>query len=430
MDKLRVETEKEYGSKFDNAQSYVSRLLQVSSVFDDEEQNPPVFDENKLQTWSSQYYRVEPVVVVAPQSSVLEERSEKPLILPVRSLNTCVSDSDMIESDNVSDGKFGGASPLDLEERVEENVILRSPIPWRSRSGRMEMKEDGDSTSLYQSSLSSKSHSFRSQSSRSSRPNSNSPSPNKFSPTPSLSSPKNRSPSPSSSRIEAKNAEDLVRKKFYHKSSPPPPSYRQKTPLMKSNSSLTSADVSSKKELKRSVRSLPMDLNKNSIEEVLSRANMGSESRPRTQNGGPRVAKSVRTIRSTVREFGENFMNEKAEKRSEELESIFIDKREKLLHERVPLVSQQIFSDFPEREERKIDENVVVETGDDEWESEDINIEGCPESEEVAENRVGDNGPDVDRKADEFIAKFREQIRLQRIESIRRSTGPSKKNLS
>ncbi|CAK9187305.1 unnamed protein product, partial [Ilex paraguariensis] len=86
-----------------------------------------------------------------------------------------------------------------------------------------EMKEDGDSTSLYQSSLSSKSHSFRSQSSRSSRPNSNSPSPNKLSPTPSLSSPKNLSPSPSSSGIEAKNAEDLVRKKFYHKHSPPPP---------------------------------------------------------------------------------------------------------------------------------------------------------------------------------------------------------------
>ena len=34
----------------------------------------------------------------------------------------------------------------------------------------------------------------------------------------------------------------------------------------------------------------------------------------------------------------------------------------------------------------------------------------------------GDEGPDVDKKADEFIAKFREQIRLQRIESIKRST--------
>ncbi|CAM8991966.1 unnamed protein product [Rhodiola kirilowii] len=33
-----------------------------------------------------------------------------------------------------------------------------------------------------------------------------------------------------------------------------------------------------------------------------------------------------------------------------------------------------------------------------------------------------DFGPDVDKKADEFIAKFREQIRLQRIESIKRST--------
>ncbi|CAA0823116.1 hydroxyproline-rich glycoprotein family protein [Striga hermonthica] len=38
------------------------------------------------------------------------------------------------------------------------------------------------------------------------------------------------------------------------------------------------------------------------------------------------------------------------------------------------------------------------------------------------EDNVGNN-IDVDKKADEFIAKFREQIRLQRIESIRRSSA-------
>lgn len=31
---------------------------------------------------------------------------------------------------------------------------------------------------------------------------------------------------------------------------------------------------------------------------------------------------------------------------------------------------------------------------------------------------------EVDKKAEEFIARFREQIRLQRIESIKRSAGP------
>lgn len=34
-----------------------------------------------------------------------------------------------------------------------------------------------------------------------------------------------------------------------------------------------------------------------------------------------------------------------------------------------------------------------------------------------------DLGSEVDRKAGEFIAKFREQIRLQKIESFRRTSG-------
>ena len=59
-------------SKFDNAQTYVSRLLQVSSVFDDDSESPPGSDENKVQTWSSQYTRNKPVVVVARENSVVE----------------------------------------------------------------------------------------------------------------------------------------------------------------------------------------------------------------------------------------------------------------------------------------------------------------------------------------------------------------------
>lgn len=38
------------------------------------------------------------------------------------------------------------------------------------------------------------------------------------------------------------------------------------------------------------------------------------------------------------------------------------------------------------------------------------------------EEAVADEN-EVDKKADEFIAKFREQIRLQRIASIKKSTG-------
>uniref|UniRef100_A0A5B6ZRK7 Putative formin BNI1-like n=1 Tax=Davidia involucrata TaxID=16924 RepID=A0A5B6ZRK7_DAVIN len=411
--KRNDETEKEYGSKFDNAQSYVSGLLEVSSVFDEETESPTGFDDNKVQTWNSQYYRDEPVVVVAQESSVLEEQRggtsfrtvEKPLLLPVRSLKSRFPESDIMDSTNESivktgslsrsslnsgsrrfpnnsnktrNGEFGGPNILNVEEKVEENVVLRSPIPWRSRSGRMEMKVDLDldldgpplyslPPSMEESEFSA---SFRSQTSRSSRPNSTSPS---------LSL---------SSESQAKNAEDLVRKKINKKFSPPPPPpppplppFARKTHLMKSNSSVTNDEIFAEKEL-------------------LRRSNSGLESRTRTQNDGSFLGKSFRTVKvvndsvsGAMRGRGE-FNEEK--KRSKE--EIFVEKNEFF-------------------------ENMVMETEEDS-ESEYDDFEVSSDNEEVASNSVvGDGGPDVNKKADEFIAKFREQIRLQRIESIKRSSG-------
>ncbi|KAF5938699.1 hypothetical protein HYC85_022958 [Camellia sinensis] len=70
---------------------------------------------------------------------------------------------------------------------------------------------------------------------------------------------------------------------------------------------------------------------------------------------------------------------------------------------------------------------------DQDSESEDYVFEEEEEdsgNEEVASNSVRDEGPDVNKKADEFIAKFREQIRIQRTESIKRSTGLIARNSS
>jgi hypothetical protein len=88
--------------------------------------------------------------------------------------------------------------------------------------------------------------------------------------------------------------------------------------------------------------------------------------------------------------------------------------------------------------ERFIEKRVIMETENEETESEeDEDIrerkqsgESFTKTEEPCSasssgggiETVSDEGPDVDKKADEFIAKFREQIRLQRIESIKRST--------
>ncbi|RVX15647.1 hypothetical protein CK203_009156 [Vitis vinifera] len=260
------ETEKENHSKFDNAQSYVSRFLQVSSVFDEEVESPNGSGESKVQTWNSQYYRGKPVVVVTQESSVIDEQSskgsrigEKPLLLPVRSLKSRVSDPGDGESTNgdggisrslswsslnsgskrfsinrstIKNGELGGLEPLELEKKLEQNVVLPSPIPWRSRSGRMEMKEEVDSPPLYSLPPSVEepkinkleSRSFRSQRSGSSHASSVSSSPKKLSPSPSFSSPKKPSLSPSlSSESQAKSVEDFARKKSFYKSTPPPP---------------------------------------------------------------------------------------------------------------------------------------------------------------------------------------------------------------
>ncbi|KAF7128024.1 hypothetical protein RHSIM_Rhsim11G0050900 [Rhododendron simsii] len=408
------ETEKEHSSTFDNAQSYVSRLLQVSSVFDDDSESPSVSDENKVQTWSSQYFRGEPVVGVAQQNSVIDEKQsgsasrvvvDKPLLLPIRSLKSRVMQPDFSETANESSGKggslsksslnsgsksfssnsnktrtgeVGGPIPLDTEQlKAEENVVLRSPIPWRSRSGRMEMKEetDDDGVPLYSLPPSIEESDFNRLRSQS-------------------------KPSPMSI--------SSLKNTFSSQSSPPPapplppPLYVRKPPLVKSNSTLSNPEDFPVRELKRSAWTVTKELiNGAETGEMQNRAYSGAESRPRVpSDGGSLMGKSVQTSR-----LGEP------------------------IQKGIPKTG---FVDYEwEEKKQEFEENVAVET-DEESEGEDQDLfdggsendnENENENEEVVSNNVGDVGKDVNKKADEFIAKFREQIRLQRIESIKRSTG-------
>ncbi|PON43143.1 hypothetical protein PanWU01x14_276170 [Parasponia andersonii] len=422
-------------SKFENAQSYVSRFLQVSSVFDDESlENPSGSDENKVQTWSSQYYRNEPpVVVLAQESSVLDKNGgtgsrtgerERPLLLPVRSLksripepeNGVVSGSAVSRSDSKtgsrrfssgSNREFGGLGCEKVEEKLKESVVLPSPIPWRSRSGRLEMKEEVESgASMAEPEFNRvESRAPRSQSSRSGRPNSSSSSP-KLSPSPSLSSGKNVS------EAQAKISEDMVKKKtLYDKSfsppapppPPPPPSFK---PSSSNTSSFPNDGISLERELRRSVTttSEPNDLKKSRFD-------------------GSSLGKSVRTVRAD-----DNIIS----------------------HEGLALKqNKQVFNELPEKEEDEdLVEKMLMESDEVDTESEDDEIGGRFTQKDVVEspkqsakneeeaasspfpNNVGDGGPDVDKKADEFIAKFREQIRLQRIESIKRSSAQMSRKLA
>ncbi|XP_022737178.1 uncharacterized protein LOC111290040 [Durio zibethinus] len=458
------ETEKENNnnqSKFDNVQSFVSRFLQVSSVFDDEPENLSGSDDSKVKTWSNQYYRNEPPLIVAKEQAVLDEQrssssrvAEKPLLLPVRSLKSRVLDANNLEtsrensanssslrrpnsslsskrfSNKVTNGELGRLGQETLVEKLNENnVVLPSPIPWRSRYGRMEVEEDIESEFNRL-----KSQSFRSQTTRLSRASSMPSSP-KLSHSPPLSSPKKLSPSPSlSTEAQAMSVEDLVRKKSIYRfppPPPPPPPMIHKSSSLKPSSSLTDDEVSFDKDWPSYFASETNDLNGSRGD-----AFMGKQ---RDYVDGFPEGKSVRTSRpgDLLRGTGKDGEIENGIKGKTVRFDQTSFRTEKLNQESVCVIPKPTFVEFPQEDKQEFVEKLVVETTDDDSESEDedvgetsivSSIERSPNNEEASPRSGIDGGSDVDKKADEFIAKVREQIRLQRIDSIKRSSGQMKRN--
>ncbi|XP_051115018.1 uncharacterized protein LOC127240393 [Andrographis paniculata] len=403
-----------YASKLDNAQSYVSKLLHVSSVFDDDsDHNVAAGDDSKVQTWSSQYFRGEPPVLVVAAAAAAKENDavselghNKPLLLPVRSLKQQANEEGAKSDSRIRTGfgsnsasrrfvrssrrlktaEDGGAvSTVEKMEDVsaEDNVVLRSPIPWRSRSGRMEVKqndeEDGDGGGYLVPPLMEEQEASRieSRSFKSTKPN-----------KPSTSSPFSSEPS----------GEDVARKKAFLSPPPPPPPpppAPRKPVLLKSNSSAAAAAVAvaaaPKKALRRSVRSVPTE--EAEIADGIS----------------PSSGRSVRTFRG--HETAMETSPEKAVKKPA------YSNKAKIQQELAEKVILESSSDDDEEEEEPPPVVVAEEGGG------RISNGGGAAIGDENEDCVNELGRDVDKKADEFIAKFREQIRLQRIESIRRSTA-------
>ncbi|RWW19511.1 hypothetical protein GW17_00016429 [Ensete ventricosum] len=349
-----------------STQSFVSQILHVPSVFDDDEADCPLggLDESKVQTWSSQYYRNEPVVVVANGGTRGSHAANKPLLLRVRSLKSQTQHSG--SSDEV-DG-------VDSRNGSEESVVRPSPIPWRSRSARMEPRDDtGPATPAFDADKGlSRTSSFRLPASRGS-PTRPSPSPKRLSPSSSL-----------SPEIRVKSSEDTVKKKSNYKPAlppapPPPPPF-----------AYLGHGYTSTSERKITARSFKDEL------KDLSRR--GSEGWQRNNGAavvdhsfeGPPVGRSVRTLRAM----------------------------DKATTPQPPPVPK-----YPIEKRNEFMEKVFVSSDDDsecdDEEAAEPSAKAAPDSApEAARNRN-----EVDKKADEFIAKFREQIRLQRIESIKKSTG-------
>ncbi|KAI4377920.1 hypothetical protein MLD38_015475 [Melastoma candidum] len=444
--------------KLENTQLYINRFLQLSSsLFDDDSDgggiSPSGSDVGRVQSmaaWNSQYLRNEPMLVVDEDRSGGDSSariSDTPLLLPVRSLHSRVPDdprdnsgysgvssaplnrsgsmglrSSYSSKSSVWDTSFrrsssnpgsiskrslncgsntwgktsessvsaaslseSGSDPgsnskrvpnggsiqsgnngrvsdtmyTELETNVKDGVVLPSPIPWQSRSGRMDVKEVVDSVNTF------KINDFGEDRQQVSWSQSTA-----FS-TPSTPSPKRISPSSSLSSVspEANLVTDTVKKRnsFSHKSRipvPPPP-----PPPIGATFRLPT-------EKPRLVPSV---------------------------NEHTGLPKSVRTTRAAA-ETDRNNVREK------DLNDNFFDG-----------VLENLDDDDPDSDDDGVtDADLGV--------PEDRVPLPSNEEVEVVSHGASDGGPDVDKKADEFIAMFREQIRLQRIESIKRSSAEISKN--
>ncbi|KAJ1693830.1 hypothetical protein LUZ63_010528 [Rhynchospora breviuscula] len=310
--------------------SYVSQILPGLDDKEEEEE-----EEGKVQQiWNNQVDMSKPATVV-----------DKPLFLPVRSLNLQSEESNT----------------------VENSTVLPSPIPWRSRSGRIETKDEFIAPKIKSVNLSS----LRSK---------------RLSPSPSL----------SLSRETTEKKKTLYKENASRPPAPPPPpppflGHGYQPPL-------------SDRKAKSTMRSFKDELKDVSMRSNKPRTRISFD---RTSSSSPSlVAKSVRTIRSK-------------EAPIESRKKAVMEPRDDDTVERVSMssdsdeVSDSTYSELEDEEEIEgySDKEMI--------EKPKFDTEKLEGKKRVHEEEVNE----VDKKADEFIAKFREQIRLQRIESIKRSAG-------
>ncbi|KAL4600040.1 hypothetical protein ACB092_11G169400, partial [Castanea dentata] len=463
-------------SNFDNSLSYVSRMLNVTSVFEDGFENPCGSDEKRVQAWNSQYFQGESVVVVAQPSYGLDECGKpgsfidyKPLGLPVRSLKSKVRKRDGAEFTSGSEsssgskgsstsrssdsrrrgGNFGDLGPMKLEQEFDEAAAaaaaaVASSIPWRSRSMRNEMRNrvgNGNRSAHFRPHSvdetqfeSLKSQSFTSTASFSSHASSvfssqSISSESQNSSTEALGKQKSSQGAFSEADVLRSSKDEL---KEWSRS-------RREDPR-DSISSESDRDISrsSKDELKewsRSRREDPRDSKGSSPDS--SKLNMSPTSLTKASSRG----KSVRTIRASGLPAGamkngvicRNQIDHKDEKRRENLEEAYMRKdKAKVAVESLMIGTskQNLDNPYPMPngtnakylKKGELSENSAVGSEQDsESEAESFQVSS---EEDAVPGSVDDAGPysdEVDKKAGEFIAKFREQIRLQKMASIGRS---------
>ncbi|CAM0956191.1 unnamed protein product [Alopecurus aequalis] len=369
---------------------YVSRMLQGDLVFDDDADDrvPDSPAAGGARSWSALHHPEEPVVVMdtGGEGRSHAAAQQAPLSLPVRTLK---------QQDSGTAG-YGNAEPRP-RPRAQETV-LPSPIPWRSRSGRFDAPTSSP-----------------------------------------LPSPKRLSPASSMSSETLANASEeqaaIPKRRSTYKSSissappvppPPPPPFlvHGYHPMSERR---TTAAKSFKEELQdHSTRGRgDPDHYSHSFSSSSTYTN-SSPANPKSSFDGsssssPSVGKSVRTVRPR------EGIQPQIQELSDEDEAG--DARDNSHGSEEPY-GYNAYQSIPRFQyERRNSDPILgrVTVSSDETESSDEDGVSAYSTKtnsprESSTPEVDEN--EVDKKAEEFIAKFRESIRLQRIESIKKSAGP------
>uniref|UniRef100_A0A0E0EGP4 DUF4408 domain-containing protein n=1 Tax=Oryza meridionalis TaxID=40149 RepID=A0A0E0EGP4_9ORYZ len=384
-----------------DAAGYVSQMIHDSLVFDDGVGDVALGSPggNKVRSWSAMHHPDEPVVVVATggRSHAVEAQQAPPLSLPVRTLKP--------QGESSSSAGYGdGGEPWAARpRRISQDTpggggghetVLPSPIPWRSRSGRFDA----------------------------SAPSPPSPSPKRLSPASSL-----------SKETLAKASEDYSsRRRSPYKSSPPAPPPPPPPFLVHGYhppaSERRTAAKSFKEELQEQT-SHSFTTSSSNSPSAKPRISIDSSSSSSFSSSYYPIAKSVRTIRG-----GRESLQSQSQEQPDVAVAVAGD-APALLHgsdSDDPYGGYRAYQSIPRFQYERgssdpILRNVTVssESSDDD----DSDVDGDGELSTRGNSPRRESSPEVDenevdKKAEEFIARFREQIRLQRIESIKKSAGP------
>uniref|UniRef100_A0A0D9XMH3 DUF4408 domain-containing protein n=1 Tax=Leersia perrieri TaxID=77586 RepID=A0A0D9XMH3_9ORYZ len=388
-------------AKGDNV-GYVSQMIHDSLVFDDGGgdvalDTPRAGGEVVRSSWSAIRRPDEPVVVVATAAGAAGDvgGGGLPLLVVVR---RCLSPSPQPE--------FGGDGGEARRRRSSHDMagdgnetVLRSPIPWRSRSGRLDASP--------------------------------SPTPKRLSPASSL-----------TNETLAKASEDYSRRRIspYKQSSPPAPPPPPPPPPFLIHGYHPPAAADRRTPAARSFKEELHDLSTRGrgFDDYSSVAKPrisidGSSSSSSTSTYYP-IGKSVRTIRGGGGRESSQIQSQ--EQPDVTVAGAIAGDAAVNLHgsdSDDPYGGYRAYQSIPKFQYERgssdpILGNVTVssESSDDD---DDVDDDAGGEVSTMGSSPRRESSPEVDenevdKKAEEFIARFREQIRLQRIESIKKSAGP------